>query len=603
MKNKISKKISIIFCLTIMLFVSTITPVIVGYKTITISNNEKLNIEKRSFYSFHDSEIAGYGPIPSYEYNDFIDIESEKVNILKETSKPLDGLMDSAWPMYCHDVRHTGRSPYSTADNPGVEKWRFDTIDSVTGSSVIDDQGVIYVAASDLYAVYPNGTLKWRFETPFWMEIAPAIDENGVIYVGTVYAGDNYLYAIYTSNGSLKWLFNPGTHIASSPAIGDDGTIYFGCYNGNIYALYPNGTLKWVYTTDYIVLSSPAIGPDGTIYCGSHDYNLYALYPNGTLKWTFPTGYYVRVSPCVGDDGTIYCVSRDGYLYSVYPNGTMMWRTGVGAGESPTIGQDGTIYAGWRDLYAVNPTNGSVKWVFDLGPDTTIDGTPCNSVDGTIFFGTHIGEYDGGELIAVNPDGTERWRIYLATNWIMSAPAIGSDGTVYVGSYNDGPPYGWGFLHAIKNNPYAPSVPEISGPIKGKPNVEHTFTFCSTSPVGKDLYYMIDWGAEKTGWHGPYPSGETISLTHSWYIESDKIIRAWVRDTDNNYGGPGEFSITINPRSRAFDTSLLLRYLEKFLLSVTMPLDLQISQSNSLQISQHSSDQLLLKILLRFGLK
>jgi len=27
------------------------------------------------------------------------------------------------------------------------------------------------------------------------------------------------------------------------------------------------------------------------------------------------------------------------------------------------------------------------------------------------------GETDGGELIAVNPDGTERWRIMIATNW------------------------------------------------------------------------------------------------------------------------------------------------------------------------------------------
>ena len=31
------------------------------------------------------------------------------------------GLMDSAWPMYCHDVRHTGRSPYGADGNLGVE--------------------------------------------------------------------------------------------------------------------------------------------------------------------------------------------------------------------------------------------------------------------------------------------------------------------------------------------------------------------------------------------------------------------------------------------------------------------------------------------------
>jgi len=566
MRKKIFKKNIIIYCLTILFFISTITPVIVGYKT--ISNNEKLNIEKNSFKNLYDSEIVGYGPIPGYEHNDFIDIESEKINVLEETSKSLNGPpMDSPWPMYCHDTRHTGRSPYSTADNPGVEKWRFDTIDRVTGSSVIDDEGVIYVAASDLFAVYPNGTLKWRFETPFWMEMAPAIDENGVIYVGTVYAGDNYLYAIYTSNGSLKWLFNPGNHIASSPAIGDDGTIYFGCYNGNIYALYPNGTLKWVYTTGYIVLSSPAIGPDGTIYCGSHDYNLYALYPNGTLKWKFLTGYYVRVSPCVGDDGTVYCVSRDGYLYAVYPNnGTMMWRTGVGAGESPTIGQDGTIYAGWRDLYAVNPVNGSVKWVFDLGPDTTIDGTPCNSVDGTIFFGTHIGDYYGGELIAVNPDGSERWRIMLATDWIMSAPCIGSDGTVYVGSDNDAyhPAGSWGFLHAIGSlDPDAPSASVIDGPASGRIKKTYKFTFNSTSPLGRDVYYFIMWDDHTaTKWAGPYKSGEEAIINHSWSYKRTFTIKAQAKDSENLWGPCSTFEIKIS-NSKIVSNSLLFRFLER----------------------------------------
>ena len=558
------------------LFVATIlTPIGFG-NNVKVNEKETLveshGFDRYLYPKYYDcynaSEITGYGPIPSYEYDDFINTESETVNILEEKSEPIDGPpMDSPWPMYCHDTRHTGRSPYSTSNNPGVEKWRFDTIDEVTGSSVIDDQGVIYVAAHDLFAVYPNGTLKWRFETPFWMEMAPAIDENGVIYVGTVYAGDNYLYAIYTSNGSLKWLFNPGNHIASSPAIGDDGTIYFGCYNGNIYALYPNGTLKWVYTTGYIVLSSPAIGPDGTIYCGSHDYNLYALYPNGTLKWKFPTGYYVRVSPCVGDDGTVYCVSRDGYLYAVYPNnGTMIWRTGVGAGESPTIGRDGTIYAGWRDLYAVNPVNGSVKWVFDLGPDTTIDGTPCNSVDRTIFFGTHIGEYDGGELIAVNPNGSERWRIMLATDWIMSAPCIGSDGTVYVGSFNDGyHPGSWGYLHAIKDlDPNAPSAPVIDGSVFCRSKKEYNYSFKSTSPLGRDVYYYIEWDdLTATKWAGPYASGEEINLAHIWSYMGTYNIKARAKDTENLWG-PWSVYRVITPRNEVSYNSLFLKFLERY---------------------------------------
>ena len=211
--------------------------------------------------------------------------------------------------------------------------------------------------------------------------------------------------------------------------------------------------------------SSPAIGVDGTVYCGSHDNGLYALYPNnGTVKWRFGTGGWIRTSPCIADDGTIYCVSLDNYLYAVYPNGTMKWRTNVGAGTSPTIGQDGTVYAGWSDLYAMNPTNGSVKWVFNPGPNRCIEGgTPAHSVDGTIYCGVCIGDDEGGEIIAVNPNGTEKWRETIADERVQSAPAISEDGTVYIGS--SWKPDG-GYLHAF--GPGEPKKIEIQQPESGK---------------------------------------------------------------------------------------------------------------------------------------
>ena len=35
-------------------------------------------------------------------------------------------LADSAWPMFCHDAQHTGRSPYSGPEMPEL-KWRYAT--------------------------------------------------------------------------------------------------------------------------------------------------------------------------------------------------------------------------------------------------------------------------------------------------------------------------------------------------------------------------------------------------------------------------------------------------------------------------------------------
>jgi outer membrane protein assembly factor BamB len=472
--------------------------------------------------------------------------------------------VEGPWPMYCHDAHHTSQSPYSTAGNLGVEKWRFNTKDECTSSPVIDKRGVIYVAGLDgLYAVNPNGTMKWHIWPRELIVSSFAMDDNDVLYFGGIW-GENF-HAVYLENGSEKWRYPIG-YTWASPTVGPDGIIYAPATdNWNVIAFYPNGTVKWSFHANERVFSSPAIGDDGTVYCTSYGSYLYALYPdNGTVKWQYNTGGSVRTSACIADDGTVYVVSVNGVLHALYPNGTLKWQADyIDGGTSPTIGSDGSIYCGYHKLFAINP-DGSLKWVFDPGNIGSIkEGTPCNSLDGTIYFGTYAG--DGGELIAVNPDGTERWRIYLATGYIMSAPAIGSDGTVYVGSWNDDAPYGWGFLHAVKNNPSAPSTPEISGPAAGKPDVPLTFSFRSTSPVGKDLYYLIYWGdLEETGWIGPYSSGETIYESHRWFIETNYIIRAWARDSDNNYSLPGEFSLTIKPRNRIFDGSLLLKFLERF---------------------------------------
>jgi outer membrane protein assembly factor BamB len=391
-------------------------------------------------------------------------ISNNKINQHEMIGK--NNCSEIAWKMFSHDLRHTGRSPYSTIGNPGIEKWRFDCNDWVEGSGVIDSKGILYIPSyMRVQAIYPNGTLKWRYWTEGWHQTGPAIGNNNVIYIGTSkgFGQPSHLAAIFTENGTLKWKFNT-KDIYSSPSIGNDGAIYFGDSNHYINALNTNGSVKWRYKTNNVVYSSPAISEDGTIYCGSHDTYLYALYPNnGTLKWKFKTGGWIRTNPCIADDGTIYVVSLDNYLYAIRTNGTLKWKTSVGAGTSPTIAQDGTIYCGYDRLYALYPNNGSIKWIFTLGQNRKIrGGTPCNSIDGAIYLGTNIGDYDGGEIIAINSYGSEIWRKIIANEWVEFAPIIDSEGTVYIGSSSmingdDGGylhAFGIGELEAEANGPY-----------------------------------------------------------------------------------------------------------------------------------------------------
>jgi hypothetical protein len=101
----------------------------------------------------------------------------------------------------------------------------------------------------------------------------------------------------------------------------------------------------------------------------------------------------------------------------------------------------------------VNP-DGTVKWIFPLNSNCDFS-APAISADGIIYLGGTIGDMVGGELIVVNPDGTERWRSGSICNvGIISSPAIAEDGTVYIGSLNDFEVYSGGFqskgyLHAF----------------------------------------------------------------------------------------------------------------------------------------------------------
>lgn len=143
-------------------------------------------------------------------------------------------------------------------------------------------------------------------------------------------------------------------------------------------------------------------------------------------------------------------------------HGELKWRFATSGlvDSSPVIGADGTIYVGNDDvekfsngqsasgggnLYAINP-DGTLKWKFPTGGNTLYC-TPAIGVDGTIYIAsTHDpgATFHDSYLLAVNPDGTLKWK--FKTRWfpmlpllfspaINSAPTIATDGTIYL---NDG---------------------------------------------------------------------------------------------------------------------------------------------------------------------
>jgi len=576
--------ISIGICVLFILIVAH--PMTLGLDTETTVEDEYL--QNLAFYCYD-----GYGSAKQDYYKEYLQrVDTTEVTVeLDRVSLPVElpsdissgGPMNSAWPMKCHDTRHTGRSPYCTADNPYDEIWRFETDGWIDGGPVIDCDGTIYFAGSHnelnnyLIAVNSDGTLKWRYKTDGLIISTPAIDENRTIYIGTF---DDYLYAI-NPNGTRKWRFLAHATITSSPAIAEDGTIYFGVMGpsydkGRIYAVNPDGTEKWYYDTGYWITSDPAIGNDGTIYIGSGDKYLYAMNPNGTLKWRYKTGDIVKGPPSIADDGTVYVGSYDNNLYAFYPdNGTLKWKLGgMGTETNPSIASDGTIYIGDEDLFAINP-NGTLKWIYDLKNGRHIHrSSPAISSDGIIYVGTNINEVDGGDILAINPNGTLRWSKKLANEWVDSSPCISEDGVVYIGSSSMTSGEDYGYLHAFDNieSNAPPDAPDITGKTNGKPDTEYTYTFVPIDPDNNPVRMYVDWGEGTIiNWTREYASGEQVRLKHTWTDVGNYTIKVKVKDSLDEEGPWGYLEVTI-PRTRVssyhwlFERFPLLERLLSFLL-------------------------------------
>ena len=76
-----------------------------------------------------------------------------------------------------------------------------------------------------------------------------------------------------------------------------------------------------------------------------------------------------------------------------------------------------------------------------------------------------------------------------------------------------------------------PFDPKITGPAQIKPLVTYTFTFNATDEFDHDVTFDIDWNdGNGLAGLGPYQSGETVELTHTWAKKGSYRIRAMATD-------------------------------------------------------------------------
>ena len=171
---------------------------------------------------------------------------------------------------------------------------------------------------------------------------------------------------------------------------------------------------------------------------------------DGTVEWTYEVGDGIESSPVIGIDGTIYFGCHDGFLYALNPDGSLEWKFKVGEklwdsnydGQwkaimaTPAIASDGTIYtfSSSHYLIAVNP-DGTEKWRYYMKWSPDFWSSPAIGSDGTIYVGSSRDDNSNFKpgLHAINPDGSLKW-IHEEGSGVTTPPSIGSDGTIYIGA-------------------------------------------------------------------------------------------------------------------------------------------------------------------------
>jgi len=307
-----------------------------------------------------------------------------------------------------------------------------------------------------------------------------------------------------------RWEIDIGQPIWSSPAIGSDGTVYIGSNASKLHAVAPDGTEDWNYPTSAFVRFAPAVTADGGLCFGDNLGIFRALNPDGTLRWESATQAPWAGGPVVSADGMIYVGASDNKLYAIGANGVRRWWfTAGGAVSSPAIGTDGSIYftSGDGKLYALDP-NGAKRWDYALG--ASYGSIPAIGSDGTVY----VGGGESGRLLSVHADGSGGWECATGP-YITSNLAIAADGTLYVGCDD-------GKLYAVDSAGAPKWDFTTGGAISSSPAVGADGTVYVGS-AGGSIYAISADGSQKwqfpTG--GPVNSSPAIGADGTVYCGSD----------------------------------------------------------------------------------
>jgi len=348
-------------------------------------------------------------------------------------------------------------------------------ITSTAVAAVRNGNDAIFVGGGDalVYGVDQTGGAQgnhWPFPFSGFLSASPTMNLNdGTVYVGS----ESGAFAGVCPNGIAR--FGVSTmSIASSAAIGADETVYVGADDQQLRSVQKNGVLNWAFSASAPIFAAPVVEvEDGTtvaIYVADRGGHVYKVDINGQpcgvsgsqcAPFNFVVSAMLSIAADAGDDmlslddagafpatGTLQASSQKvGYTKQPDTDTLMLespLETSLPAGapitlvvgpirSSPALTAN-RLYFGSDDgnLYACDKDTGAVVWTTSTGD--SIVSSPAVAINGSHTI-VVVGSTDG-KLYFIDDDNTPTppTTVIQLSGPIESSPAIGADGTVYIGT-------------------------------------------------------------------------------------------------------------------------------------------------------------------------
>ena len=428
---------------------------------------------------------------------------SDTVSCDTTEGSPLASLDRHPWPKFRRDVVNSGRTDTDLNTNPGQTRWVFPAtgeLGTLSASPIIGTDGttdVVYLIArgSDgsallrLYTIDRDGNSSAQVldpEVSTTLTSTPLLSENGQI-VGAFSDG---ALRRYDSSGKRKSASTLGGFVSGSANIDAEGTVYVASAAGSFASICANGGFRFLIASGGTQSSvgvaegaDPNAIEDDLFVLGADDHRVRAVDFRARQQWVFTAAAAIHASVVIDEaNDRVYAADTSGRVYAIrlstgQPCSDFRFDAGAPITASPAMGpatlyvaaEDGTAYA--LDLEGLTadtcatgtPSEEVARWRVNVG--AAVRSSPSLATGGdmpVLVFGD-----DAGVVHALADTGTmaeEVWSYRVDDGGAIgrSSPAIGSDGTVYIGSEG-------GHLYAIGSPAPPTRIPTVTAPPTATP--------------------------------------------------------------------------------------------------------------------------------------